>query len=102
MHWAALFPTTQIATLLLFTDVIYANLTDEFSSSWGCIIFLFGKNDPSCPTALSSTETKQVVQSTLAAEANTLSDALDAAYFMHQLYAETFLTRESKIYTFFW
>lgn len=50
---------------------------------------------------LSSTKTKQVVQSTLAAEANTLSDALDAAYFMHQLYAETFLTRESKIYTFF-
>ena len=84
----------------MFTNATYANLPDEFSSSGGCIIFLFSKNDPYCPIALSSTKTKQVGQSTIAAEANTLSDVLDAAYCMHHLSADTFLPSATKIHAF--
>lgn len=82
MHWAALFPTTQIATLLLFTDVI------------------FGKNDPSCPTAVIHQNETSGTKYTSCRSKHTLR-RIRCSLFYASVICITFLTRESKIYTFF-
>ena len=68
--------------LILYTDASYANLSDRVSSAGGHIIFLMGINGKCCPILWSFEKIKRVVKSTLAAEALSLVEGLDACYFI--------------------
>ena len=76
--------------LLLFTDASYANLSDRFSSAGGYVIFLKGKNGSLCPISWGAKKIKRVVKSTLAAEALSLVEGLDACYFVRSILHEMF------------
>lgn len=74
--------------LLLFTDASYANLSDRVSSAGGYMIFLKGRNEKLCPIAWAAKKIKRVVKSTLAAEALSLAEGLDACYFVRSILHE--------------
>ena len=76
--------------LLLFTDASYANLSDRFSSAGGYVIFLKGKNGSLCPISWGAKKIKRVVKSTLAAEALSLVEGLDACYFVRSILHEMY------------
>ncbi|VDI54554.1 Hypothetical predicted protein [Mytilus galloprovincialis] len=74
--------------LILYTDASYANLSDRVSSAGGYVIFLRGQNGKNCPISWSSKKIRRVVKSTLAAEALSLVDGLDACYFVRSILQE--------------
>ena len=76
--------------LLLYADASYANLSDQISSAGGYIIFLKGTNDKVCPISWAAKKIKRVVKSTLAAEALSLVEGLDACYFVRSILQEMF------------
>ena len=86
--------------LLLYTDASHANLSDRFSSAGGYIIFLKGKNGKICPVSWRSSKIKRVVKSTLAAEALSLVEGLDACYFVRSILQEMFKVQDIKIKCF--
>ena len=79
--------------LLPITDASYANLSDRFSRVGRYVIFLKGKNERICPISLGAKKVKRVVKSTLAAEALSLVEGLDACYFvrstLHEMFSAT-------------
>ena len=86
--------------LLLYTDASHANLSDRFSSAGGYIIFLKGKNGKICPVSWRSSKIKRVVKSTLATEALSLVEGLDACYFVRSILQEMFKVQDIKIKCF--
>ena len=86
--------------LLLYTDASYANLSDRFSSAAEYLILLKGKNERICPISWSSCKIKRVVKSTLAAEALSLVEGLDACYFVRSILQEMFKVKDIKIKCF--
>ncbi|CAC5410126.1 unnamed protein product [Mytilus coruscus] len=74
--------------LILYTDASYANLSDHVSSAGGYVIFLLGQNGKNCPISWSSKKIRRVVKSTLAAEALSLVEGLDACYFVRSILQE--------------
>ena len=86
--------------LLLYTDASYANLSDRFSSAGGYLIFMKGKNGKVCPIAWSAKKIKRVVKSTLAAEALSLVEGLDACYFVRSMLQEMFRVKDIPIKCF--
>lgn len=86
--------------LLLYTDASYANLSDKVSSAGGYLIILKGKNGRICPITWSSSKIKRVVKSTLAAEALSLVDGVDACYFVRSILQEMFKVKDIKIKCF--
>jgi transposase InsO family protein len=86
--------------LILYTDASYANLSDRFSSAGGYLIFLKGKNGKLCPIAWSAKKIKRVVKSTLAAEALSLVEGLDACYFVRSMLQEMFRVKDIPIKCF--
>lgn len=68
------------AEILLFTDASYGNINDGKDSTGGYIIFLIDPRTGACaPLDWRSNKTKRRANSTLAAEALSLSTGLDAA-----------------------
>ena len=74
--------------LLLYTDASHANLSDRYSSAGGYIIFLRGRNGRTCPISWAAKKIRRVVKSTLAAEALSLVEGLDACYFVRSILHE--------------
>ncbi|KAG1681910.1 Retrovirus-related Pol polyprotein from transposon RE2 [Nymphon striatum] len=74
--------------LILYADASYANLSDRVSSAGGYVIFLRGQNGNMCPISWSAKKIRRVVKSTLAAEALSLVEGLDACYFVRSILQE--------------
>ena len=85
--------------LFLFTDASYANLSDRFSSAGGYVIFLKGKNGSLCPISWGAKKIKRVVESTLAANALSLVEGLDACYFVRSILHEMFNVKAGQCIT---
>lgn len=83
--------SSESMELLLYTDAAYANLSDRYSSTGAYVILLKGNNGKTCPIAWSAKKIKRVVKSTLAAEALSLTEGLDACYFVRSILCEMFL-----------
>ena len=86
--------------LLLFCDASYANLSDRYSSAGGHLIFLKGKNGKICPVSWGSKKIRRVVKSTLAAEALSLVEGIDACYFVRSMLQEMFKVKDVIIRCF--
>ena len=74
--------------IILFSDASYANLSDGVSSAGGHIIFLKGENGKCCPISWSTKKIRRVVKSTIAAEALSLVDGLDTAFYVGSIITE--------------
>ena len=73
--------------LLLFTDAAHANLADGVSSTGAYIIFIVS-GERCCPIDWSASKIKRVVRSSLAAEALSMQNGIDAAKLMKTLIEE--------------
>ena len=71
-----------------YSDASFANLVDEVSSGRGHIIFLVDEEQRAAPLNWTANKVKQVVSSTLAAEALSLHDCLDTAEYIRYMLAE--------------
>lgn len=87
------------AEIQLFSDASFNNLPDG-GSQGGHILFLCDKYRNSLPIAWSSTRTKRVTRSTLAAETLALTDGCDTAYFIANLISSIIPTRKIPIHVF--
>ena len=84
-----LFPQLNIESLhiTLYCDASWKNLPDG-GSQGGHIVFLCDDDDNCCPIAWSSARVKRVVHSTLAAEALSLIDGTNTAFYVLSLLSE--------------
>ncbi|KAG1673036.1 DNA polymerase epsilon subunit 2 [Nymphon striatum] len=79
------FPKLESLNLLkltLFSDASYANLPDGVSSAGGHIVFLVDGTGKCSPISWSAKKIRRVVKSTIAAEALSMVDGLDTAYYI--------------------
>ena len=85
-----LFPRLSPTKLSIrtYSDASFANLIDGVSSGRGHVIFLVDENDQSAPLHWTSNKVKRVVNSTLAAEALALQEAIDCAIYLRELLRE--------------
>lgn len=72
--------------LMTFTDASLGNLNDGVGSTQGVIIWIMDKQGKCCPLFWQAKKIKRVVRSTLAAEALSLQEGLEASfYYRHML-----------------
>jgi transposase InsO family protein/G:T-mismatch repair DNA endonuclease (very short patch repair protein) len=86
-----LFPKMSIDNslcLLAISDAAFANLVDRVSSGAGYIILLCDKDRKCCPLVWTSNKIQRVVNSTLAAEMLSLSNAVKEAQFLRAIIIE--------------
>ena len=83
--------------LVVYCDASHANLPDGVSSAQGHIVFLVGENEKSCPILWESKKIKRVVKSTLAAEALSLSEAIDSAEYVGFILSEIVLRKSTNV-----
>ena len=74
--------------IVLYSDASYANLSDGISSAGGHIVFLEGENENCCPISWNTKKIRRVVKSTIAAEALSLVDGLDTAFYVGSIVTE--------------
>ena len=82
--------------LVVYTDASYANLPDGVSSAGGNIIFIVGENNRCCPISWCSNKIKRVVKSTIAAEALSLVNGLDNAFYVGCLLSEIIFPQQKE------
>ena len=71
---------------MTFTDASLGNLNDGVGSTQGVIIWIMDKQGKCCPLFWQAKKIKRVVRSTLAAEALSLQEGLEASfYYRHML-----------------
>lgn len=75
-------------SIITFSDASLSNLSDGISSTGGHVIILLGENQRCAPLNRSCAKIKRVVKSTLAAEALSLSNALDHANYLRVIISE--------------
>lgn len=74
--------------LVLFTDAAHANLCDGVGSTMAHVLFLVGENLKCCPLSWGAKKIKRVVRSTLAAEALSLQEGLEEAFYIRAVIGE--------------
>ena len=75
-------------TIIAFSDASLSNMSDGISSTGGHVIILLGDNQRCAPLSWSCAKIKRVVKSTLAAEALSLSNAIDNAMYLRVIISE--------------
>ena len=82
--------------LVVYTDASYANIPDGVSSAGGNIIFIVGENNRCCPISWCSNKIKRVVKSTIAAEALSLVNGLDNAFYVGCLLSKIIFPQQKE------
>ncbi|XP_057302644.1 uncharacterized protein LOC130636814 [Hydractinia symbiolongicarpus] len=89
-------PKYELWKLVVFSDASYANLPDGVSSAGGSIVIVVAEDGKCFPISWCSKKIKRVVKSTIAAEALSLVNGIDNAYYIGCLMSQILFSQRTN------
>ena len=84
--------------ILVFTDASLGNINDGTGRTGAYVVWLVDRSGLCCPLAWHANNIKRVVRSTIAAEALSLQEGLEAGFYYRAMVEEIIDVRNNSIY----